>query len=155
VSCNVYADTGFKQPELWLQKADIVIEMRQAMKARRLTPSRAARIVRMPSKVTSATSKCQHSSIACGVSDTTSRFTSIHCPKTPRSRAPSPSRHDHYRRPPDKQRLLTAGFKCGAELADGLAHLGVRVCAGLVRKFNQRQQCKAEVVIAHRDQLRR
>ena len=48
MSCNIYADTGFKNPELWLQKADIVIEMRQAMRVRNLTPSRAARIVGMP-----------------------------------------------------------------------------------------------------------
>lgn len=48
MSCNPYADTGFKNPELWLQKADIVSDIRYAMKTRALTPSRAARIVRMP-----------------------------------------------------------------------------------------------------------
>lgn len=48
MSHNPYADSGFKNPEVWLQKADIVLEVRRAMKARRLTPSRAARIARMP-----------------------------------------------------------------------------------------------------------
>lgn len=48
MSRNPYADTGVKNPELWLQKADIVLEVRHAMKTRRLTPSRAARIVRIP-----------------------------------------------------------------------------------------------------------
>lgn len=48
MSCNPYADTGVKNPELWLQKADLVIEMREAMKARSITPGRAARMVGMP-----------------------------------------------------------------------------------------------------------
>jgi len=48
MSCNPYADTGFKNPELWLQKADIVSDIRLTMRTRALTPSRAARIVGMP-----------------------------------------------------------------------------------------------------------
>jgi predicted XRE-type DNA-binding protein len=48
MSCNPYADTAFKDPGLWLQKADLVIEMREAMRSRGLTPSRAARVVGMP-----------------------------------------------------------------------------------------------------------
>lgn len=48
MSCNVYADAGFKDPELWQQKASIVIEMRQTMRTRGLTPSRAAKIVGLP-----------------------------------------------------------------------------------------------------------
>lgn len=48
MSCNPYADAGYKNPELWLQKADIVSDMRRTMQARGLTPSKAARMVRMP-----------------------------------------------------------------------------------------------------------
>ena len=48
MSCNVYADTGFKNPELWLQKALVVSDIRLSMQTRKLTPSRAARIVGMP-----------------------------------------------------------------------------------------------------------
>jgi len=48
MSCNPYADTGFKNPDLWLQKADIVSEIRLIVRTRGLTPSRAARIVGMP-----------------------------------------------------------------------------------------------------------
>ncbi len=49
MSCNVYADTGFENPELWLQKADLVIEMKQTMELRGLTVVQAAKIVGMPS----------------------------------------------------------------------------------------------------------
>lgn len=48
MSCNVYADSGFKDPDLWLQKADLVIDIKHSMKARGLTPARAAKIVGMP-----------------------------------------------------------------------------------------------------------
>lgn len=48
MSCNVYADAGYKDPELWQQKADVVLGMRRTIKARGLTPGKAARIVGMP-----------------------------------------------------------------------------------------------------------
>jgi predicted XRE-type DNA-binding protein len=48
MSCNPYADAGYKDPELWQQKARIVNDMRRSMQVRELTPSRAARIVGMP-----------------------------------------------------------------------------------------------------------
>jgi predicted XRE-type DNA-binding protein len=48
MSCNHYADAGFKNPELWLQKSYIVSDIRLTMQTRGLAPSRAARIVGMP-----------------------------------------------------------------------------------------------------------
>ena len=48
MSCNPYADAGFKNPELWQQKARVVNDMRRTMRARSLTPSRAARLVGIP-----------------------------------------------------------------------------------------------------------
>lgn len=48
MSCNPYADAGYKNPELWQQKARIVNDMRRTIQTRGLTPSRAARIVGMP-----------------------------------------------------------------------------------------------------------
>lgn len=48
MSCNPYADAGYKNPELWQQKARIVNDMRRTMQTRGLTPGRAARIVGMP-----------------------------------------------------------------------------------------------------------
>lgn len=48
MSCSVQANVGFKRSELWLQKANLVIDIRQVMRARNLTPGRAARIVGMP-----------------------------------------------------------------------------------------------------------
>lgn len=48
MSCNPYADAGYKNPELWQQKARVVNDIRRAMTSRGLTPSRAAHIVGMP-----------------------------------------------------------------------------------------------------------
>ena len=48
MSCNPYADTGVKNPDLWQQKASIASEIRWTMRALGLTPSKAARRVRMP-----------------------------------------------------------------------------------------------------------
>lgn len=48
MSCNPYADAGYKNPELWQQKARVVNDMRRTMRTRNLTPSRAARTVGIP-----------------------------------------------------------------------------------------------------------
>ena len=47
MSHNVYADMGFKDPDVWLQKASLVHAMQDTMKARGLTPAKAAKIVGM------------------------------------------------------------------------------------------------------------
>lgn len=47
MSHNVYADMGFKDPEVWLQKAALVHALQDTMRARGLTPSKAAKIVGM------------------------------------------------------------------------------------------------------------
>ena len=48
MSHNVYADMGYPNPDLWLQKAGLVLAITDTMRARALTPSRAAKIVGMP-----------------------------------------------------------------------------------------------------------
>ena len=48
MSCNPYADAGYKNPELWLQKANVVSDIRHIIRSRAITPSRAARMVGIP-----------------------------------------------------------------------------------------------------------
>lgn len=48
MSRNVYADISYPNAELMLQKAKLVLSIKQAMRARRFTPARTAKLLGFP-----------------------------------------------------------------------------------------------------------